>query len=134
MKMKLEPIFNPHARINQLTKKSKAEEKDELIEATKQAVIARVNEKKGQPIKGKTTTQQTSGSNNNFQEQKGFKIDEKIDKQTLSIRLLKEGYMQAYVDFFYITDQREGRGAPSYITESEDMESEYIRLKKREKK
>jgi hypothetical protein len=42
--------------------------------------------------------------------------------------------MQAYVDFFYITDQREGRGAPSYITESEDMESEYIRLKKREKK
>jgi hypothetical protein len=33
--MKLEPIFNPHARINQLTKKSKAEEKEELIEATK---------------------------------------------------------------------------------------------------
>ena len=31
-KMKLEPIFNPHARIKQQTKKSKAEEKLELIE------------------------------------------------------------------------------------------------------
>jgi len=30
--MKLEPIINPHARIWQVTKKSKAEEKDELIE------------------------------------------------------------------------------------------------------
>ena len=37
--MKLEPIINPHARIWQVTKKSKAEEKDELIEATKKTAI-----------------------------------------------------------------------------------------------
>ena len=78
--MKLEPIVNPHARINQLTKKSKAEEKDELIEATKQAVLDKYQTKKQAP-KGKTVTQQTGGSSTNqFQEQKGFNIKEKIDK------------------------------------------------------
>jgi hypothetical protein len=34
--MKLEPIFNPHARIGNIVKKTKAEEKDEIIENTKQ--------------------------------------------------------------------------------------------------
>lgn len=51
--MKLEPIFNPHARIKQQTKKSKTEEKDELIEITKQAVLDKYN-KKNAP-KGKAT-------------------------------------------------------------------------------
>jgi hypothetical protein len=37
--MKLEPIFNPHARIGHIVKKTKLEEKDELIEQTKQKVI-----------------------------------------------------------------------------------------------
>ena len=44
--MKLEPIVNPHARIKQQTKKSKAEEKDELIESTKQATIDKYADKK----------------------------------------------------------------------------------------
>jgi len=44
--------------------------------------------------------------------------------------------MQAYVDFFYITDQRPGpdRGAPSFIHESEDMMQELMRLKNKDKK
>lgn len=37
--MKIEPIVNPHARIGQITKKTKAEEKDELIATTKMNVI-----------------------------------------------------------------------------------------------
>ena len=37
--MKHQPIFNPHARIGQIVKKTKAEEKDELIATTKTQVI-----------------------------------------------------------------------------------------------
>lgn len=37
--MKLEPIFNPHARIGQIKNKTKAEEKDELIASTKAQVL-----------------------------------------------------------------------------------------------
>lgn len=33
--MKLEPIYNPHAQINTVVKKTKQEEKDELIARTK---------------------------------------------------------------------------------------------------
>ena len=37
--MKHQPIFNPHARIGQIVKKTKTEEKDELIAATKTQVL-----------------------------------------------------------------------------------------------
>ena len=37
--MKHQPIFNPHARIGQIVKKTKAEEKDELIALTKTQVL-----------------------------------------------------------------------------------------------
>jgi 4-diphosphocytidyl-2C-methyl-D-erythritol kinase len=37
--MKLEQIKNPHSKINQVQKKTKVEEKDDLIEKTKKNVI-----------------------------------------------------------------------------------------------
>lgn len=37
--MKLEPIKNPHSKVGQVQKKSKQEEKDELIEKTKRSAI-----------------------------------------------------------------------------------------------
>jgi hypothetical protein len=37
--MKLEPIKNPHSKVNQVQKKTKVEEKDDLIEKTKKTVI-----------------------------------------------------------------------------------------------
>lgn len=37
--MKLEPIKNPHSKNNQVQKKTKVEEKDELIEKTKKQTI-----------------------------------------------------------------------------------------------
>lgn len=37
--MKHQPIFNPHARIGQIVKKTKTEEKDELIQTTKANVL-----------------------------------------------------------------------------------------------
>lgn len=78
--MKLEPIFNPHARIKQQTKKSKAEEKDELIQQTKTQVIEKYSMKKsGYNPKGRRTEAQTSGTANNFQKEDGFHLEEKVD-------------------------------------------------------
>ncbi len=37
--MKLEPIKNPHAKIGQVQKKTKVEEKDDLIEKTKKTTL-----------------------------------------------------------------------------------------------
>ena len=37
--MKHAPIYNPHARVGQVAKKTKTEEKDELIAATKTQVL-----------------------------------------------------------------------------------------------
>jgi hypothetical protein len=61
--MKLEPIVNPHARIKQQTKKSKAEEKDELIESTKQAVIDKYADKKKTQTVRKTDQITKTGEN-----------------------------------------------------------------------
>lgn len=37
--MKLEPIKNPHSKIGQVLKKTKVEEKEELIERTKKQTL-----------------------------------------------------------------------------------------------
>lgn len=37
--MKLEPIKNPHSQVGQVQKKTKAEEKDDLIEKTKKTTL-----------------------------------------------------------------------------------------------
>ncbi len=37
--MKLEPIKNPHSKVGQVLKKTKAEEKDDLIDKTKKTTL-----------------------------------------------------------------------------------------------
>ena len=37
-------------------------------------------------------------------EDQGFQLEEKVDKMNVGIRLLSEGFMQAYIDFFYLTN------------------------------
>lgn len=44
--MKLQPIVNPHAKIGQVMKKSKREERDEFIEKTKTQVLEKYGGKK----------------------------------------------------------------------------------------
>jgi len=68
--MKLEPIFNPHARIGQIAKKTKTEEKDELIASTKQNVLEKYA-RKTQTKKAGATNNQT-GSGNNFTDKVNF--------------------------------------------------------------
>jgi len=80
--MKLDPIYNPHSQINTVVKKTKAEEKDELILRTKHNVLEKYNRKAASKRAGATT------GANNMQEEKAFVLDEKIDAETLGIKLL----------------------------------------------
>lgn len=38
------------------------------------------------------------------EEDRGFQLEERKDKMNVGIMLLSEGYMQAYIDFFYLTN------------------------------
>lgn len=60
--MKLDPIYNPHARIGQIVKKTKAEEKDELIQTTKANVLEKYAKKQNLRKAGGTTNK-TGGAN-----------------------------------------------------------------------
>jgi len=45
-----------------------------------------------------------TGSGANFQEKDdNFKLEEKVTASSEAIKLMQNGYLQAYVDFFYIT-------------------------------
>jgi tetratricopeptide (TPR) repeat protein len=119
--MKLEPIFNPHSRIGHIVKKTKQEEKDELIEQTKMNTFEKYGPKKNARKAGNTTNKTGTG---NLAEDKGsFQLDEKIDAETLGIKLLTSGYMQAYIDFFYLTHPE--TKTPSYIEPSPAFEKEF---------
>ena len=82
--MKLEPIYNPHAQINTVVKKTKAEEKEELIKRTQQNVW----EKYGRKTGTKRTGVGATGANQMADEGKAFVLDEKIDAETVGIKLL----------------------------------------------
>lgn len=120
--MKLEPIFNPHARIGHIVKKTKSEEKDEIIEQTKKTVLEKYGAKRSN-VKAGGTTNKTGGGNMADDNKGSFQLDEKIDAETLGIKLLTSGYMQAYIDFFYLTHPE--TKTPSYIEPSPAFEKEF---------
>lgn len=67
--MKHQPIVNPHARIGQIAKKTKTEEKDDLIAATKTQVL----EKYGATRQKSKKQGYTGGVMNHMQEEdRGF--------------------------------------------------------------
>jgi hypothetical protein len=107
---------NPHARIGQIVKKSKAEERDDLIEMTKTQVKSKYG---GSRKMTKKIQMGTTGAD--VEEEKGgVQLDEKIDKQSVAIKLLEEGYIQAYIDFFYLTND----STPSSLMPSEQLMKE----------
>ena len=124
--MKLEPIFNPHARIGQIAKKTKTEEKDELIAKTKLTVLDKYAKKNA--AKKASTTANMSGSGQQFQDKGNYQLEEKVTAESLGIKLLTQGYMQAYIDFFYLTNDT----TPSKIEPNPQMMNDY-QLKKRSK-
>ena len=63
-----------------------------------------------------------TGSGSNFQEKDdNFKLEEKVTAKSQSIKLMQEGYLQAYVDYFYITTET----TPSTIVPSKKLQEEY---------
>lgn len=121
--MKHQPIVNPHARIGQIVKKTKAEEKDELIEMTKSQVKVKYG---GSRKMTKKTIMGGPGQGAEVdEEQGGVQLEEKVDKQSVAIKLLDQGYIQAYIDFFYLTNGT----TPSSLMPSERLMEEQ-KLKK----
>ena len=115
--MKLAPIVNPHSKFGQVSIKSKKLEKDEFLDKTKTAVI----EKYGKKLVNNRFAQHKqnmTGSGANFQaKDDNFKLEEKVTAQSQSIKLLQEGFLQSYVDFFYITTET----TPSEIEPSQKL-------------
>lgn len=114
--MKHQPIFNPHARIGQIAKKTKTEEKDELISATKTQVLEKYGAAKQKAKRAAGTGQVMADADDD----KGFVLEERKDKMNVGILLLSEGFMQAYIDFFYLTNET----TPSCIEPSEKLNEE----------
>lgn len=119
--MKIEPIVNPHARIGQIAKKTKAEEKDELIATTKQNVIEKYARKTATKKATVTAGAATGQGTNNFKEKGDFTLADKISPEKLGIKLLTQGYIKAYVDFFYLTHET----TPSVIEPNPALLKEY---------
>ena len=59
----------------------------------------------------------TGGAMNEVEEDRGFQLEEKKDKMTVGIRLLSEGFMKAYIDFFYLTNET----TPAFIEPSDKL-------------
>jgi len=51
----------------------------------------------------------------------GFSLGDQVNKETLAMALLSEGYMQAYIDFFYLTEKT----VPSKIQPSPQYSKEF---------
>lgn len=126
--MKLAPINNPHSKIGQVLKKSKREEKDEFIDKTKTQVIDKYG-KKSLSNRFNQHKQNMTGSGTNFQEKDdNFKLQEKVTAKNQSIKLMQEGFLQAYVDFYYITSETTPSEIEPHISLKDD-----IKLNKRKK-
>ena len=70
-----------------------------------------------------------TGSGTAFKKKDDFKLEEKVTAKSECIRLMLLGYLNAYVDLFYITSET----TPSKIEPSEKLKEEYS-LNKRTKK
>lgn len=87
--MKLEPIVNPHAKSGQgVQKKTKQEEKDDLIEKTKKSTIDKYGKKSTGKKYMQNTANMSGASGQNFGEKEDFKLEEKVTAESEGIRLL----------------------------------------------
>lgn len=102
--MKLAPIYNPHSKVGQVMKKTKAEEKEEFLSKTKTSVLDKYGKKSGNRFNQHKQNMTGSGTNN-FTQKDDFKLEDKVTAKSESIKLMQKGYVQAYVDFFYITTE-----------------------------
>ena len=97
-------------------KKTKQEEKDEFLMKTKTTVIDKYGKKSGNRFNQHKQNMTGSGTNN-FAQKEDFKLEDKVTAKSESIKLMQKGYVQAYVDFFYITTET----TPSEIEPSQQL-------------
>jgi len=136
--MKLSPIRNPHSKTSKVEKLSKREEKTLLLQKTKYDALQKYNVRGANfgpgghnklNIKGKNGPQATGmGGAMNVRGDDEFKLGEKVTKESQGIKLLQEGYLQSYIDFFYLTNET----TPSVIVPSQKLIEEY-KMNKKEK-
>jgi tetratricopeptide (TPR) repeat protein len=117
--MKLAPIRNPHSKTSKIEKLSKREEKTLLLQKTKQEVVERYKARGVLKPIGAVTTGQVGVSKKRSDDE--FKLGEKVTKDSQAIKLLQEGYLQSYIDFFYLTNET----TPSVIVPSQKLLEEY---------
>jgi hypothetical protein len=95
--------------------------------ATKQKVEERIT-KRAEEKKNRKTAHITGKDGQGFADQnEGFNLEEQIDNKTLSERLLSQGYMQAYIDFFYLTQKT----TPNFIEPNEAYMKEWKMIQAR---
>ena len=123
--VKLAPIVNPHAKTGQIANKTKAQERDELIQATRTNAIEKYRQRKTATKWSESNTK--SGTGQGFTQKQEFQLEEKINKEYLGKKLLEEGYMTAFIDFFYLTYNK----TPSSITPDPKYQEEF-RLNRRQ--
>lgn len=90
-----------------------------LMQQTKQKVQDRQS-KRAAEKKNKTTMLQSKAGEGFEMGEGGFSLGDQINKETLSMALLSEGFMQAYIDFFYLTENTTPRfiePKPQYLKE-----------------
>ena len=128
--MRIAPINNPHSKVGQVMKKTKREEREEFIIKTKTHVIEKYGKKSLNNRFSQHKQNMTGSGTGGFQEKDdNFKLEAKVDAKNESVKLMQEGYLQAYVDFYYITSET----TPSEINPAQAMKDD-ITLNKRKKK
>lgn len=119
--MKLPPIRNPHSKTSKIEKLSKREEKTLLLQKTKQDVIQRYNKLNAKALKKPLDPINTGSVGVKVRKDDEFKLGEKVTKDSQAIKLLQDGYLQSFIDFFYLTNET----TPSVINPSEKLKEEY---------
>ena len=118
--MRINPINNPHSKVGQVQKKTKREEREEFILKTKTTVIDKYG-KKTLSNRFNQHKQNMTGSGNNFAEKEdNYKLQDRVDAQSQSIKLMQEGFLQAYVDFYYITSNTTPSEIEPHISQQDD--------------
>jgi hypothetical protein len=92
-------------------------------------VIDKYKEKRSLSNRFNQHKKNMTGSGTTFKKKDDFKLEEKVTAKSECIRLMQSGYLNAYVDLFYITSET----TPSKIEPSEKLKEEYS-LNKRTKK
>ena len=132
--MKLKPIRNPHSLSSKVERKSKAQEWEERLMKTKQKVLEKYANKK---TFGGTAHMEGGHRHDNMGKtlhpqllmlqrmsmilRTKSHLSQKVSICWVSLVILsEEGYVQAFVDFFYLNHQ-----TPSFIEPSEKLQEDY---------